>query len=269
MMKINLNKTDTRAPEKFSKEDTKVKLQKLKFRMEELQNLMYAEGRHALLVILQGMDASGKDGAIKNVFESVNPMGCRVTAFKTPTPAEMKHDFLWRIHQQVPEKGMIGIFNRSHYEDVLIQRVHKWVTEKIIRQRYEQINAFEKLLRQTGTTVLKFYLHVSREEQRERLKERVMNPSKMWKHNSSDAKEQGFYKEYRKAYHDAIENCSESVEWTIVPSDQNWYKEFLIAKTIVDALESLKMKYPELPREEVKASLTEIRKGRESDSKKQ
>ena len=259
MTKINLNKIDTRAPEKISKGDTKVKLQKLQFRMEELQNLMYAEGKHALLVILQGMDASGKDGAIKNVFESVNPMGCRVTAFKTPTSEEMKHDFLWRIHQQVPEKGMIGIFNRSHYEDVLIQRVHKWVTEKIVRQRYVQINAFEKLLQQTGTTVLKFYLHVSREEQQQRLNERLTDPSKMWKHNSNDAKEQTFYKEYRKAYHDAFANCSESAEWMIIPSDQNWYKEYLIAKKIVDTLENFKMKYPKLPKEEVNAGITEIR----------
>lgn len=245
MTKTNLGKTATRAPEKYDKKSTKIKFQKLKLRLEELQTLMYAEGKHALLVVIQGMDASGKDGAVKNVFDAVNPMGCRVTSFKAPSALEMKHDFLWRIHQQVPEKGMICVFNRSHYEDVLIQSVHKWVPEKVIRQRFALINDFEKLLEQTGTTVLKFYLHISKEEQAERLNERLTVPSKMWKHNPNDEKERLLWKEYMHAYEDAIDNCSEHAPWIIVPSDQNWYKEYVIAKTIVETMERFRMKFPE------------------------
>ena len=144
MQKVNLSSIDPRAPKKFDKEKTKKELQELKSKLEELQNLMYAESKHSLLVVFQGMDGSGKDGAVKNVFESINPLGCKVVPFKKPTPLEMKHDFLWRIHQQVPEKGMITIFNRSHYEDVIVQRVHRWVDDKVIKQRYESINSFEK-----------------------------------------------------------------------------------------------------------------------------
>lgn len=250
MTKIRLRNTDTRAPEKFSKEQGKKELQKLKLRLGELQNLLYAESMHALLVVIQGMDASGKDGAIKNVFESVNPMGCRVISFKQPAPAELKHDFLWRIHQQVPEKGMICVFNRSHYEDVIVQRVHKWVSNKIIEQRFSHINNFENLLEQTGTRVLKFYLHVSKEEQLERLKERLSDPAKMWKYNENDIKEREYWNEYMQAYEDAFENCSEYAPWQIVPSDQNWYKEYCIAKKVVETLESLKMEYPGLKKNE-------------------
>ena len=246
MAKVKLKTIDTRAPKKINKERAKKEFQKLQFRLEELQNLMYAEGKHALLVIIQGMDASGKDGAIKNVFESVNPMGCRVTSFKAPTSLEMKHDFLWRVHQQVPEKGMIGIFNRSHYEDVLIQRVHHWVDEKTIVKRYADINNFEKLLSENGTAVLKFYLHVSKEEQLVRLQERLSDKTKMWKHNDDDLKERELWNDYMKAYEDAFENCSSSAEWNIIPTDQNWYKEYLIAKKIVATLEALKMKFPGL-----------------------
>ena len=246
MARIKLKNIDTRAPEKINKDRTKKEFQKLKFRLEELQNLMFAEGKHALLVIIQGMDASGKDGAIKNVFESVNPMGCQVTSFKAPTSLEMKHDFLWRIHQQVPEKGVIGIFNRSHYEDVLIQRVHRWVDEKTIVKRYEHINHFEKLLTENNTTVLKFYMHVSKEEQLKRLKERLSDKTKMWKHNDNDVKERRLWDDYMDAYERAFEKCSSPCEWQIVPADQNWYKEFLIAKRVVETLEIFKMQFPGL-----------------------
>jgi PPK2 family polyphosphate:nucleotide phosphotransferase len=244
MQKIKLKDTATRAPAKSNKEETKKELQKLKFRLEELQNLLYAENKNALLVVLQGMDASGKDGVIKNVFDTVNPMGCRVIPFKKPTEQEMKHDFLWRIHMCVPEKGMIHIFNRSHYEDVLIQRVHAWVDEKTIRQRFVHINNFEKLLVESGTTVLKFYLHVSKDEQLRRLEERLSDKTKMWKHNEADLQEREYWNKYIKAYQDVFENCSSFAGWTIVPADQNWYKEFIVAKKIVDTLESLHMKYP-------------------------
>lgn len=246
MPKVNLAKIDTRAPKKVNKESIKKETQKLKFRLEELQNLMYAESKHALLVILQGMDASGKDGVIRNVFTAINPMGCNVTAFKRPTDPEMKHDFLWRIHEHVPAKGMIGIFNRSHYEDVLIQRVHKWVDEKTIQQRFNHINNFEKLLMETNTHVLKFYLHVSKEEQLTRLNERLNDKTKMWKHNADDMKERELWIEYRKAYESAFENCSVNAPWNIVPSDQNWYKEYIIATKVVQTLESLNMQFPGL-----------------------
>ncbi|MCX6197621.1 MAG: polyphosphate kinase [Bacteroidetes bacterium] len=246
MNKKKLKSTDPRAPKRFHKEEIKKETFKLKLRLGDLQNLMYAEGKHALLIALQGMDASGKDGVSKNVFETVNPMGCRVIPFKKPTELEMKHDFLWRIHASVPEKGMIHIFNRSHYEDVLIQRVHNWVDEKTIQQRFEHINNFEKLLLETGTVVLKFYLHVSKEEQLQRLEERLSDKTKMWKHNDADLKEREFWNDYMKAYEDVFEKCSSAVEWNIIPSDQNWYKEYIIAKKVVETLEGLKMKFPGL-----------------------
>ncbi len=246
MAKIRLNNVDTRAPKKFNKEQIKKELQKLKFKLEELQNLLYAESKHALLAVIQGMDASGKDGAVKNVFDSVNPMGCRVISFKAPSSTEMKHDFLWRIHQNVPEKGMIHVFNRSHYEDVLIQRVHQWVDMKTVKQRYEHINNFEKLMQETGTTVLKFYLHVSEEEQLVRLNERLSDKTKMWKYNENDLKEREYWNDYMRAYEDAFQNCSTHAPWEIVPADQNWYKEYVIAKRVVDTLENFKMKFPRL-----------------------
>ena len=249
MPETKLSSIDTRAPKVYGKEKTKEDFIKLKFELEELQNLLYAEGKHSLLVVIQGMDASGKDGVVKNVFDAVNPMGCMVYSFKAPTTEEMKHDFLWRIHQKVPADGMIHVFNRSHYEDVIIQRVHKWVDEKTIVQRYSQINDFEKLLQETGTTVLKFYLHVSMEEQLERLNERLQDKTKMWKYNANDIKERDFWKDYMKAYEDAFQQCSKNAEWHVVPSDQNWYKEYVIAKKIVDTLKGFEMEYPGLKAE--------------------
>lgn len=246
MTKIRLNSIDTHAPKNFNKEQCRKELKKMKFKLEDLQNLLFAESKHSLLVILQGMDASGKDGAIKNVFEAVNPMGCRVFPFKQPNTLEAKHDFLWRIHQCAPEKGMIHIFNRSHYEDVLIQRVHHWVDEKIIRQRYTHINNFEKLLVETGTAILKFYLHVSKEEQLQRLQERLSDKTKMWKYSETDIKERPFWNDYMKSYEAAFDNCSEHASWHVVPADQNWYKEYVIAKKIIETLESFKMKFPKL-----------------------
>jgi PPK2 family polyphosphate:nucleotide phosphotransferase len=249
MPEIKLSSIDTRAPKEYGKEKTKEDLIKLKFEFEELQNLLYAEGKRALLVVIQGMDASGKDGVIKNVFDAVNPMGCMVYSFKAPTTEEIKHDFLWRIHNKVPAKGMIHVFNRSHYEDVIIQRVHKWVDEKTIVQRYDQINDFERLLQETGTTVLKFYLHVSMEEQLERLNERMHDKTKMWKYNANDIKEREFWKDYMNAYEDAFQQCSKNAEWHIIPADQNWYKEYVIAKRIVDTLKGFGMEYPGLKAE--------------------
>ena len=245
MAKIKLKNISTCAPKKLNKETIKKETQKLKFKLEELQNLMFAESKHAILIILQGMDASGKDGTVRNVFEVVNPMGCRVISFKTPTELEKKHDFLWRVHQHTPEKGMIHIFNRSQYEDVLIQRVHQWVNEKTVKQRFDHINNFEKLLTESGVVVLKFYLHISKDEQLVRLNARMSDKAKMWKYNEDDLKEREFWEDYMKAYEDVFDKCS-AVEWNIIPADQNWYKEYLVAKKVVETLEGLNMKFPGL-----------------------
>jgi len=236
----------TRAPENFDKKETKEETQKLLKQLDELQNLLYAESKHAVLVILQGMDASGKDGAIHKVFGALNPQGVSVKSFKQPTEEELKHDFLWRIHQQAPAKGMIKIFNRSQYEDVLITRVHGLCDDALAQKRFKAINHFEELLTQhNATLIFKFYLHISPEEQQERLKERMENPSKQWKYNAKDFDEAQLWDKYVQAYEDVFENCN-VLPWTIVPAGQNWYKEFTIAKTLVNALSDLGMKYPQL-----------------------
>lgn len=247
MPTVKLQNIASTAPKKITKETVKEPMQKILEELDELQNLLYAEHKHSLLVVLQGMDASGKDGAIRDVFGQLNPLGVKVQPFKAPTELEADHDFLWRIHQHAPAKGMIQVFNRSHYEDVLVQRVHKWVDEKTIRRRMEAINDFEKLLvTHNNTQILKFYLHVSQEEQQKRLKERTQDPSKMWKYNEKDFAEAKLRKLYWKAYEDVFSHCGK-IPWIIVPADQNWYKEWLIAKTVRDTLKSLKMKYPKLP----------------------
>ncbi|GEP95425.1 PPK2 family polyphosphate kinase [Chitinophaga cymbidii] len=247
MPTVKLQNIASTAPKKITKETVKESMQKVLEELDELQNLLYAEHKHSLLVVLQGMDASGKDGAIRDVFGQLNPLGVKVQPFKAPTELEADHDFLWRIHQHAPAKGMIQVFNRSHYEDVLVQRVHKWVDEKTIRRRMDAINDFEKLLvTHNNTQILKFYLHVSQEEQQKRLKERTEDPRKMWKYNEKDIAEAKLRKLYWKAYEDVFSHCGK-IPWIIVPADQNWYKEWLIAKTVRDTLKSLKMKYPKLP----------------------
>ncbi|HEU4552874.1 MAG TPA: PPK2 family polyphosphate kinase [Chitinophaga sp.] len=244
MTRIKLSKISTAPPEKSDKETTKAATKVFIEELDELQNLLYAQHKHSVLVILQGMDASGKDGAVRNVLGQMNPLGVRVYPFKAPTQDELDHDFLWRVHAHVPAKGMIHVFNRSHYEDVLVQRVHKWVDEKTIQKRMGAINDFEKLLTEHNSThILKFYLHVSREEQARRLQERTEDPRKMWKYNANDQKEALLWKQYRNAYEDVFEHCS-YVPWHIVPADHNWYKEYLVAKTLRDILKKLKMKYP-------------------------
>lgn len=246
MEKIKLSELSTLPPSDFRKEEGENRTDGYITKLNDLQNVLFAQSKYSILIVLQGMDASGKDGVIKKVFSGINPMGCRVAAFKKPTDEEMKHEFLWRIHKQVPEKGMIQIFNRSHYEDVIIQRVHKWVDEKTIIRRYEHINHFESLLQENDTIVLKFYLHVSQKEQMERLTERLSDPKKMWKYNPGDMDESKRWPEYMDAYERAFTNCSPDIPWTIVPADKNWYKEYLIAKVLVEALERLELKYPVL-----------------------
>lgn len=251
MENISLKDYSTRAPKDLKKEDVKLKTAKIVEELNELQNLLFAEGKHAVLVILQGMDASGKDGVIRNVFGNLNPQGVGVTSFKTPTDLELSHDFLWRINSHTPPKGMIHIFNRSHYEDILITRVHKWCDDETATKRMAAINHWEDLLTEHNSTViLKFYLHISPEEQQERLKERSTDRTKMWKYNEKDFVEAESWEEYRKMYEDAFRFCNK-YPWTIVASDQNWYKEYLIASTLLEALKQLDMHYPILKPKQV------------------
>lgn len=243
---IKLKDISTRAPKDLDKETIKKRTDELLLQMEDLQNRLYASSTHALLVIFQGMDASGKDGAIRTVFSSVNPQGTMVFSFKVPTEEELSHDFLWRIHQKVPSKGMINIFNRSHYEDVLVTRVHKWCDDATAFKRLKAINDFEELLAvHNNTIILKFYLHVSVEEQQERLKERIHDPSKQWKYNAKDFQEAGLFDLYQNMYEDCFAHCNK-IPWHIVPADQNWYKEFFMVETIVNALNKLDLQYPGL-----------------------
>ncbi|MBA2746044.1 MAG: polyphosphate kinase [Flavisolibacter sp.] len=245
-MKTDLSQIATRPPKDYDKDETKSQLKKIIAELDDLQNLLYAEGKHSILVIIQGMDASGKDGAIKNVFGQLNPQGVKVQSFKAPTSVELAHDFLWRIHKHSPEKGMIQIFNRSHYEDVLITRVHGLVDDKTAEKRFKAINDFEQLLKEhNNTKILKFYLHVSQEEQHERLQERMEDPQKHWKYNPNDMKESERWNDYMKVYHECFEQCNH-ISWTIIPADENRYKELLIAETLLETLKSLDMKYPDL-----------------------
>jgi PPK2 family polyphosphate:nucleotide phosphotransferase len=241
----SITKISTRAPKGFNKEKTKIETGKLVEKIGELQKIFYASAQKGLLVLIQGLDASGKDGLISTVFKGANPLGTTVHAFKGPTEEELKHDFLWRIHKYIPERGMIQIFNRSHYEDVLITRVENWIDDKTAKKRFTHINNFEDLITDNGTIVLKFYLHISRETQIERLNERKTNPEKFWKHNDDDWKTNQKWNKYMDAYEDVFKNCNEP-KWTIVPSDQNWYKEYIVAKKIYETLKDLKLQYPKM-----------------------
>jgi PPK2 family polyphosphate:nucleotide phosphotransferase len=246
MATIKLKEISTRAPKDWDKEETKLKTTAILEKLDDLQNLLYAESKHAVLVVLQGMDASGKDGAIRKVFATLNPQGVNVKSFKAPTEEELSHDFLWRVHRVTPPKGTIQIFNRSHYEDVLVTRVHQWIDDKTARKRMKAINDFEQMLQEhNSTTILKFYLHISPEEQNQRLTERINDPTKQWKYNKNDFEEAKLWDDYRAAYEDCFEHCND-VPWNIVPADQNWYKEYLIAHTLLKALEKLEMKFPGL-----------------------
>lgn len=241
---MNLSKHNTGNPDNLDKEKTKAQTELLIKEMIALQDVLFAQRRYSLLIVIQGMDASGKDGLVKKVFSGVNPMGCRVKAFKAPTEKELSYDFLWRVHSEVPERGMIQIFNRSHYEDILVTRVHKLIDDETARKRMKHINHFEHLLLSNDTHILKFYLHISREEQHKRLLERMNDPTKHWKYNEKDWAESQYWDEYMKYYEEAIENCSEAAPWHIIPSDHNWIKEYKVARIIVDCLQNLPLKYP-------------------------
>ena len=217
-------------------------------RLEELQERLYANGNRAVLIVLQGMDTSGKDGTIKSVMSGVNPQGCKVVSFKAPSSEELGHDFLWRVHQKAPSKGQIGIFNRSHYEDVLITRVHGWVSDKVVKQRFNQIKEFEELLHESGTTILKFFLHISKDEQKERLEERIRDPEKRWKFNEGDLEERKLWKNYMDAFEDVMAATStDYAPWYIVPANRKWYRNLVVADRVVDALENMKLKTPPAP----------------------
>ncbi len=244
-MPNRLSEVSTRAPKDLDKEDIKQQLETILQELDELQNLLFADGNYSVLAVIQGMDASGKDGAIKNVFGKLNPQGVSVTSFKVPTAEEAAHDFLWRIHKNTPGRGYMQVFNRSHYESVLVTRVHNDIDDETAYRRMKAINEFEDLLQSDNSTViLKFYLHVSKDKQLERLNERLTDPRKHWKANPKDFKEAELWDEYIKAYEDVFDNCN-MPEWIIVPSDQNWYKEYTIASALLDALRKLDMKYPE------------------------
>jgi PPK2 family polyphosphate:nucleotide phosphotransferase len=229
------------------KGEAKEELNRLTDELCVLQELLYAEQKHRLLVILQGMDTSGKDGVIQHVFEGVNPQGVRIASFKVPTPNELAHDYLWRVHQQVPGKGEIVIFNRSHYEDVLVVRVHELVPKDIWSNRYQQINEFERLLVDEGTTILKFFLHISIEEQKERLQARLDDPQKQWKFKINDLKERKLWPDYIRAYEDALGRTSTDwAPWYVIPANRKWYRNLIIGKILVKVLKNLDMQYPQL-----------------------
>jgi PPK2 family polyphosphate:nucleotide phosphotransferase len=236
---------DQRDP-KFDKASAKQRILQNAARTEELANVMFAENRRAILLVLQGMDTAGKDGTIRTVMRGVNPRGCQVHSFKRPSEEELDHDFLWRVHQVVPRKGNIGIFNRSHYEDVLVVRVHGLVPPSVWEQRFEQINQFEKLLVETGTTILKCFLIISKETQRQRLQSRIDHPKDHWKFHLGDLEERKRWDDYVQAYQDAITRCNtEWAPWYIVPSEKKWYRNLVVSELLRKTIESLNPQYPE------------------------
>ena len=211
----------------------------------QLQERLYANSARALLIVLQGMDTSGKDGTIRSVMSGVNPQGCKVVSFKAPSSQELAHDFLWRVHEEVPAKGQIGVFNRSHYEDVLITRVHGWISREVAERRFEQIREFEELLTENGTTILKFFLHISKDEQKERLEERIRDPEKRWKFNEGDLEERKLWSSYINAFEDMMTATSTAhAPWYIVPANRKWYRNLVVANQVVEALKDMKLKTP-------------------------
>jgi len=244
--KIDLSALDPAATPGFNHKEGDERLQEFNDRLEVLQEALWAENKHRVLVVLQGMDTSGKDGTIRHVFEGVNPLGVRVAAFKAPTQEELEHDFLWRVHPKVPARGEMVIFNRSHYEDVLVARVQKLVPPEVWQARYGQINDFERLLADTGTTILKFFLHISKDEQKERLQARLDDPQKQWKFRKGDLVDRALWDEYIKAYEEALSRTSQKhAPWYIVPADKKWYRNLVVATVLVKALEDLNIQIPQ------------------------
>jgi len=247
-MKI-LNDISTKPPKGFSKKETKIELKILRNRFFELQTKMYAQGKYSLLVVLQGMDASGKDGLVSKAFSKIPAYGISVSSFKVPSKEELAHDFLWRVHQKTPRKGEIKIFNRSHYEDVLVTRMLGFVSDDLAKKRFQIINNFEEIVAQNNTVIVKFYLHTSKEEQENRLKERMTDPEKHWKHSDGDWQMREHWDLFRTYYQDVIDNCSAPFEWNVIPADENRYKELLVLQKLINTLENLDLKYPDLETE--------------------
>lgn len=246
--KVKLSEWDPKDTGDFKggKKEGLEEVEKLSSKLEDLQELLYAEHKRKLLVILQGMDTGGKDGAIRRVFRGVDPVGVRVASFKSPTAEELDHDFLWRVHKHVPGNGEIVIFNRSHYEDILIVRVHNLVSADVWSKRYDQINEFERLLTENGTTIRKFYLHIDKDEQKERLQARLDDPTKQWKFHRADLEERKMWPDYMQAYEDMLNRTStEYAPWYLVPANRKWYRDLVISSLLVDTLKELDMKYPE------------------------
>ena len=245
--KVKLREADAEDTGRYRhKDEAEGDLEQTRSELIRLQELLFAEDKHGLLIILQAMDTGGKVGAIRHVMFGVNPQGCAVTSFKTPTQEELDHDYLWRVHKATPAKGMIGIFNRSYYEDVLIVRVHGLVPEKVWRQRYDQINVYERFLSENGTKILKFYLHISKDEQKRRLQERLDEPDKRWKFALTDLDERRRWDEYMRAYEDVLNRTStEWAPWYLVPANAKWYRNLVVARAAVKGLRDLDMRYPE------------------------
>ena len=262
--KVRLKDYDPDFDSGLDKEEGKARFAKLEATLDALQEELFAASANSLLIVFQALDTGGKDGAIRNVLNSFNPQGVRVESFKVPTPEELAHDFLWRIHQVVPERGMVGVFNRSHYEDVLVVRVHKLVPESVWRPRYEQINTFEALLAANNTIILKFFLYISKEEQEERLLAREQDVSKAWKLSAGDWKERAYWEDYMAAYEEALTQCSaESAPWFIVPANKKWYRDLAVAEAIVESLKPYQEKWKsalDKTSRERKAELEEYRK---------
>jgi PPK2 family polyphosphate:nucleotide phosphotransferase len=237
--KVRLKDYDPNDDGGMQREAAKAEVAALKKRLDELQEELYAAGQHSALIVLQGRDTSGKDGTIRKVFGDVNPAGCRVEPFKVPTAEELAHDFLWRVHKVTPRKGMMAIFNRSHYEDVLVVRVHKLAPKKVIEQRYEVINQFERFLASENTIILKFFLHISKDEQEQRLLEREQDPRTAWKLAVGDWKERSYWDAYTEAYELALARCStDAAPWIVVPANRKWYRDLVVAQTVVTTLEA-------------------------------
>lgn len=245
---IKLADISTRAPHGTDEKKIRKETKKIARKIEELQSIMFAQKKYSLLVVFQGMDSSGKDGSTREAFKYCSPSGVSAYSFKKPTEEEFAHDFLWRVHKQAPAKGQIKVFIRSHYEDVLIQRVHGWIDEERVNNRIDAINAWENLLQfDNNTIVLKFYLHLSKERQLEKLTERIEVPRKNFKHNDGDWEERKYWDQYREAYEDVINRSD--IPWIIAPVDQRWYRNYFISKKILETLESLDLEYPKLQTE--------------------
>jgi len=228
-----------------SKDVARAELEKNLAKLRERQQLLYADSRHALLVVLQAMDTGGKDGTIRHVLSGLNPVACVVTSFKVPSSEEQAHDFLWRIHKAVPARGVIGVFNRSQYEDVLVVRVHDLVPPKVWKERYAQINEFERILSQNNVRIVKFYLHISKAEQKRRLKARLADPSKNWKFSEADLAERKLWEDYSRAYEDAINKCStEWAPWYVIPANVKWARDAMVARVLLETMESMPLRWP-------------------------